>query len=427
MLNVMLNAARNRAIQSGRSAGVWIEKMNGLPEASVSVYQAAVPEPYGGDFYDSGIEAYSVPDWTDANRKLCSYFVNVVCPSRRSLAGNLAARNQDAWSSSSSTSQQLVRSGDRIRINGSGIYTLYQLASLDGKGVASLSAATSAAGTSGAVFNPATGWIIGVFSNKYTIATNSGSMGRMSSGGYTWLNPFPPTLGSKPFITYNSTTTHAGYAVPYQILRSPQKLAAGAIQMPDGVVIDLNYSEINNMPLYPRVLNITTNSSTYYYGAPGDAIGGLSNHANPLGQSPSIQNGLNPDGTNPDMQPVIITFNSVGIIDLVYSQHFNVSLGQWIYEPYQPTGLIHLLVGKSERVPCNPDTTSVSSGVSPQYNNNYTDLDNFWVSVNPRSGTVNSAPNKLVNLAATNGIVAVSSAIQTAHDYGERAVSMGGK
>lgn len=48
-LNVYLGAARNRAVEIGRPAGVVIRRMEGVPDAAVVVDQVESPPPYSGD------------------------------------------------------------------------------------------------------------------------------------------------------------------------------------------------------------------------------------------------------------------------------------------------------------------------------------------------------------------------------------------
>ena len=60
LLNTFLNAARNRAIESGRPCGVWLERMPGLREACINVHFAEIPPAYAGDFLDSTVESFIV-------------------------------------------------------------------------------------------------------------------------------------------------------------------------------------------------------------------------------------------------------------------------------------------------------------------------------------------------------------------------------
>src|ERR1700683_2293332 len=61
MVSVFINSARNHAIETGRPAGIWLDRLATMPEACVSMAYAQVPPPYSGDYSDSMIEAFTVP------------------------------------------------------------------------------------------------------------------------------------------------------------------------------------------------------------------------------------------------------------------------------------------------------------------------------------------------------------------------------
>src|SRR5271170_6213593 len=58
MVNVFINAARNRAVESGRPSGIWLDRLSNMNEACVSMAYAQVPQPYAGDYSDSMLEAF---------------------------------------------------------------------------------------------------------------------------------------------------------------------------------------------------------------------------------------------------------------------------------------------------------------------------------------------------------------------------------
>src|SRR5438128_656045 len=62
MVNVFINAARNRAIQTGRPAGLWIDRLDGRAEAAVALSYAQVAEPYTGDFSDLTVVGMVYPE-----------------------------------------------------------------------------------------------------------------------------------------------------------------------------------------------------------------------------------------------------------------------------------------------------------------------------------------------------------------------------
>ncbi|HEX4124257.1 MAG TPA: hypothetical protein VHY37_05975, partial [Tepidisphaeraceae bacterium] len=89
--NVFVNSARNRAIATGRPMGFWIDRLAGVPEAGISVSYAQVPEPYSGDYADSGAEAFVVGDSKSSAKFGYQRYVNIVrafAASSASYGGN---------------------------------------------------------------------------------------------------------------------------------------------------------------------------------------------------------------------------------------------------------------------------------------------------------------------------------------------------
>lgn len=52
-LNVMFGAARAQAMETGRSVGVWFERLYGQPQVCLSVFPAEIPPSYSGDDIDA--------------------------------------------------------------------------------------------------------------------------------------------------------------------------------------------------------------------------------------------------------------------------------------------------------------------------------------------------------------------------------------
>jgi prepilin-type N-terminal cleavage/methylation domain-containing protein len=433
MLNVVISSACNRAIRTGRPGGIWIEKIPGMPEAAQTIFTCAVPEPYSGDFSDSQLEAYTYPDWNDPLVRTTAatgrYFYNIVAPSRASIAG-IGARGLDSWASPDPKKQRLVEPGDLIRINRSGIdYPLYTVDTLD-PAWASVPQLQNGAQT-----GTRSAWIIGVYAQKDYLVNSSGTIAslgsdRVTRGGSSpfQLYPFPNTLSTTPFITPGSTPTTKGQTVPYQIFRKPRKLAAGAVTLPDSVVIDLNYSVIEDFPLYPRPWSLTysTTTASFAGGSPVAPAGG------PIGNDDRI---ISTTNTNPnyDMRPIIITFAANGSVDKVYCTQYVKTLGKWTWAAKPLGSQIHLLVGKAEKVPCDPNTKG-QDGITAQTAGNLADLDNFWVNVTPTNGSVTTNPNQYTSTALTlvtsgtlSGAINVRSAVMNAHNLGETGLLMGGK
>jgi type II secretory pathway pseudopilin PulG len=149
--------------------------------------------------------------------------------------------------------------------------------------------------------------------------------------------------------------TPPGVGVAYQIFRQPVRSSDAPVQLPAGAVIDLNYSGTGH-PSFPD----GTFAST---------------------------------GTN---HPIIITFTPSGAVEAIYHS------GQ---APIRPTSAIFLLIGKSERVP---------PGSSPS-EQNWADLGNLWVAINPQSGLLTTTEN------------AVGANVNEARAFARSAQNMGGR
>ncbi len=203
-------------------------------------------------------------------------------------------------------------------------------------------------------------------------------------------------------------------------------MMTGAVQLPTSVCIDLNYSVIEDNPLYPRPRDLTTGTTTYSYigGTAGFPTGG------PISQMDTIvpQGATNP---NYDMRPIVVTFATNGSIDRVYCTRYVSTLNTWTWAGQPVAAQLHLLIGKIEKVPIDP-TIQGQAGVNAVMNSNVADLDNFWVSATPVNGAVSTAPNSyqpivLITSGTLSGNVNVDGIVRQAHNLGETGFLMGGK
>ena len=353
MTNVFINAARNRAIQTGRPAGVWIDRLDGLPEASVSLSYAQVADPYTGDFADSTVVGYIHPPGIEDPRTRQQYYLNVVCPVTP------LGRNLDFWYTPDSKVQNLIRPGDLLKVNyQSHTYTLES----------SLTAHPQYRS-----LNPPV-WIVGVGANAGSRANadrNAFSFYRGGDGGWH-IDWFMGVQGlRRPFVTPGGSGVFPCTGLPYQILRSPSRQSAGSIQLPDGVVIDLNYSGDSSAPYHPRR-------------KPGDA----GNPPNSYGIPTAGSGTLGPPEATDDTTPVVIMFNPSGAVEQIYCRRWNTTSLVWEWGPNRLASQQYLLIGKSEKVPCKLDMT-----IEAQAENNYADPECLWVTILPTNGMVATAPS----------------------------------
>lgn len=360
MLNVLLNGARNRAMAQGRPAGIWIDRMAGLPEASVNLFYAQVPEIFTGTVAPFGLVAYTIPDWNvAANRTTVTNFYNVVAP----------ASSSEIWDPSNYGRQTVIQPGDIMHISGlSQEFTLQW---------------------SPAVNN----WIIG----NWTATNKDPVSGNYIYGpvGYTDTVLAPMiTQGSSNQAINNagSSSVRPGVPVSYQIYRQPVKMSAGALQLPEGVIVDLNYSGTDNRPFNVRFkTGDTTGSGTSL--APANGYRGF-----PIDSSGNPVTTASPNPSSLDNRPIILVFNPSGAIDRMFCRIWSATTNppgyQWSCE--QPVSNIYFLIGRRDKVPL-PNPVGLPDGApqTTQATYNWSDPGNYWVTVQAMSGAVTTSPNVL--------------------------------
>lgn len=155
----------------------------------------------------------------------------------------------------------------------------------------------------------------------------------------------------------------------FRIYRKPSKSMAGSITLPRGICVDLSVSGYGQ--------------SGRQFGA--EAISGAA-------PAPAGYYG-----------PVYIVFNASGKLqDLYY--HTTVNGAHTSALRFPASGVVHLMVGKTEQVFSNPEGTATLPGylsqtpipspaatVRDETTYNILDASNYWVSVNPYSGAIYSA------------------------------------
>lgn len=379
MLNTFINAARNRAIETGRSSGVWIERLPGLREAAANIYYAEIPPVYSGDYLDSQAELFivnGVPTSSSGTMSgsiftapkadaSCKDYWNIVVPRSRTTF------NTDTWASPDPLDQQVVREGDLIQFEGSDIRVPLKVVKM------SIAGATSASSNN-------LWWYIYRGRN---CAYNTGPDGPYTNerdlNGAWSIRWFERNININTGLRI-TTTVPFNYNLPglkYKIYRQPIKLQAGSIKLPDGVVIDLGFSSITNgnnsdsgMPFHARC--DTTSSATMnnaWWGPP-----------------------VYPQ----DETPVILVFSPGGHIERVFFRMTEGNSGtaatnrQWLWGGMEPFGQIHFLIGKTEKV--LPDeyylkSQDATTNYEKQKKKNWLDTENFWVNVNPQTGFVSTS------------------------------------
>lgn len=305
-----LNGARDTAMRNGRPVGVMFERFSVTddggttrqqPKMSIVLRQVEVPPPYAGD--------------TIASRALIGGGQIVGLGGVTLNMGVLTVTGPDYGVT------RLVKPGDLIRFNYQGAY--FQIAS----------------GTADTI------------DNRY-------------------LKPPTPTepwtissLGVIP-VHIQAATVAAPIALPYQIIRQPVKSANPAMQLPESLVIDMEYSGV---------------------GGTGSEFSSLNGNA-----------------------PVVVMFAPDGTASHIYYNYMRASVGS----------AIHLLLGKRERL----DNTWAASQTGDDMSN-LQDLENFWISIQPQSGLITSSNVGAINAATTQP----ADALKQSRVFAESAQALGGR
>ena len=344
----MFTGARNRAMQSGRPVGVVLSRMQGLPEACVTLSYAEVPPPYAGDSLQSTVVTTSAigPAGTPC------FFVQGLSPVSDGMGGYQST--DVGWINS-------VRVGDLIRFNNQGPY--FQL-------VPNTSAANS---NNAQAYDQTTGFY------NHDPATST------AATGYWWqIAPLPGGTSVPPVGTYR-----------YQIIRAPMRSAAGAVNLPGATVIDLNFSGFdlpNNQ--YTSASTLLNRFGKTYSFQP------LS-----LQDISSIVITFNPSGA---MDTVWCWDNSRDAAQSTMT--FQTTSGSKsvtaipVQIPYKPISPLHLLIGRRENLPlptAPPQNINPNDSAFKPYLN-WQDLGNLWISIDNKTGTVSTAQNSASDLATAN-------------------------
>lgn len=402
MVSVFINAARNRAMETGRPTGIWIERQSGIPEAAITLHFCEQPPAYCGDFDDSRVKIFIWPrpyraqtyshntPYTPLPERVCHYLIL--------QPWGTHAPDLDAWADAEPGKQYLVQEGDRIKINfQTHPFTLRRRFFSDLQG-------------------GRWAWYVGEGYNA-RINHNGGFVSpnqRDDDWNFIirWYYGIPEIDGHwHPRFTGDGTEDFQNLyrGQSYRIIRRPQKLAAGAIQLPEGVIIDMNYSGSSGfrmtdpgVPFHPRRDPGDTSNSPYR----GEAI------------FPT------------DQTPVIMLMSPNGEVSELYHWVWNgkahnpdpanpVPAYEW--KPEEPFGQIYFLIGQSKKVPAQVARTTAA-----QVQNNWTDMNNIWVTVNAQTGMVTTAElGDFVDLADT--LSADPYNVHRTRDIAERVQPMGGR
>jgi type II secretory pathway pseudopilin PulG len=311
MVNVFMSGARNRAVQTGRPVGVAIERVAGLPEAAFRLSYAEVPPPWAGDFVNSTV---------------------VLDPSGMVIG---FPQGDDP---------SLVRRGDLLKL---GFQShLWRI-------LATPESYTDSNGN-------------GTYDDGEPF-TDSNSNNTYDDAPLPWILT-SATAATDPVTAAFLLPAMPPGGYPFQVIRQPVKSAAGAMQLPEGVAIDLNWSGTMSLRLMPLA-------------GPADS-------------------------------DVIVMFSPEGSVLDVFRWVIDAAGAR--REPFVPLSPIFFLVGKREKVPLDPTA-------QPGDQANWEDLTSLWVTVQPQSGLISCTENAPYDPASPIPI------LYQVRRYALESLSMGGR
>jgi hypothetical protein len=189
------------------------------------------------------------------------------------------------------------------------------------------------------------------------------------------------------------------------------KLTGGVAQLPAGAVIDLLFSGVGSAQLWQSAQQVNSGTNTYSL----------------IGQNPSNSTKSSfidtTDATEKAANtrlPIIVTFDKTGALENLYIRGPAVppSSGSGSksvqLQAIRLTSPIHFLVGKREKL------GTLTSNAAEQ---NWTDLENIWVSINPQTGLVTTAEVAAASPTSTT----LQQELQDARKYAQAAQTMGGR
>jgi hypothetical protein len=285
-VNVFLNAARNRAIQSGRPWGVVIERQRGFPSAGVLLHLSHVPPLYGGNSQSAAM-------------RLCTLSVDP--QTGVATVGATVKRGQ--------ISPGLVRPGDVVYLNGhSQEYLVLSVNGSDSDGYFD----------DRKLSEDKEGWL--------QAPTQAGGFPLVLQIG---LRPgSSPTVLPWPVADPSTASFPRSEAVRFLISMQPERSAAGSLQLPEGTCIDLGGIDALGSLLATSGLD------------QGDLGTFRPRPANPSGSPPVPE----------DVSPVVILFSPNGGVERVYCWWWDTITPTATWQGRPPLGPVYLLIGQRDKV-----------------------------------------------------------------------------
>jgi hypothetical protein len=486
MVDVFVNGARSRALQTGRPYGVMFERFPNSPNMSLAMSYVEVPPAYTGDFAQSATMPQGSTILLLGNGAFGAWqgppspgpWAPWLLPATPAGSGNGAGQwvatgggyNNDhvflfgdsSWIGTVSPGDILVIKGVQYRIYAgepfidtadpgasgypyNGVYD-------QGEPFADCDMNRAYTGPTPGSVDPVTGFFTmpptpGTATWTYMYADLAVASQYMNPNGVNMVagTPYPIMLGSysapgvygkpanpHPSVDYSFTSYPPPPPLPpnpilqpqypFQITRRPIKSAGTEQQLPDGTAIDLG------------ALDQTGNKNPYNV-VPGSGLDLL----------PNFFGTFMPNGAT-DSTPVIVTFAPNGAVDKVFSWDprgifagtsvvGNVPVG---WQGRSPTSPIYFLVTRRELIGGDltaPAPQAVSNSqvtyagnplVNPQYG--IQDLTSLWIAINPSTGLVTTAANAPIRpLGPASNLPAWGTQSYQAREFARQAQLTGGR
>lgn len=221
-------------------------------------------------------------------------------------------------------------------------------------------------------------------------------------------NPQTKTIVITPINPANPQLPIPSAGVPYQIYRQPVKLTGGVAQLPAGAVIDLLFSGVGSQQLFQSAQPVTSGGNTYVLTGQNPSSSTKSSFIDTTDATEKVAN---------QRLPIIVTFDKTGALDNLYIRGPGVPPASGggskrvELQAIRLTSPIHFLIGKRDKL------GTLTSNSAEQ---NWTDLENIWVSLNPQTGLVTTAEVAAIPTSSTTQL-------HDARAYAQAAQTMGGR
>lgn len=374
MVNTQFAAAQAQAMATGRSVGVWMERLPGEPTGSMDLFLAEVPPPYAGQ---------------DVNET-----VNVKIP---------LGPGTPSVTFSNSAFYPLLRPGDLIRFNNSGPY-----------------------------------YVLGDDSANPSVKDPNDDSATVLTNVQTSAGPPPAWTKTIMYLPTDNhyrcppkAFTAAGWDTSYQVFRQPVKSIASAVQLPTGAVIDLIDSGVGNYLLYQSIpnnvmgINPTSNPPPHSQANDDNRLKIFT--VDPVTSTANMRAVVFIFKSSGELDS--LCFN--------ITQPTSWNGTRQTTAPVALTSPLYLMIGKREKlfqkVGANYDPTyyDISENAAKQAEkHNFRDLENLWVCINPQSGLTTTAEvADIVDSAITGSTTheVLQNAVVGSRKFSQSAQATGGR